>query len=177
MLICSLPNAWYLPSPIAQSYLPIVNVLVPTSQLLTTTTICDQPQLWYNVSVTQTLLLRTYPVWLTPSWISANPLMMTCTSTQYFPKRWNIEVQRASATDKWKSVAKLFVVQPDLKIPSYFSSFKVHNLPIRCVADIAFGASFAKVKIGYMRNLYIQSLCYIQGSLDHFLVSESCTTS
>ena len=39
----------------------IVNVLVPDSQLLTTSMICDQPQLWYNISVTKTLLLRTYP--------------------------------------------------------------------------------------------------------------------
>ena len=58
----------------AQSYISIVEVLVPNSQLLTTTMICDQPQLWYNISsVTKTLLLRTYPVRSTPSWISADP--------------------------------------------------------------------------------------------------------
>ena len=31
------------------------------SQLLTTSMICDQPYTWYNVAVTKTLLLRTYP--------------------------------------------------------------------------------------------------------------------
>ena len=68
----------------AQSYLSIVNVLVTNSQLLTTTMICDQPQLWYNVSVTKTLLLRTYPVWATPSWISANPFITTVQSHYRF---------------------------------------------------------------------------------------------
>ena len=42
-----------------QSLVLSANMLVPDSQLLTTSTICDQPQLWYNVSVTKTLLLRT----------------------------------------------------------------------------------------------------------------------